>query len=92
MLRLETELVCSEGKVVCFLRPVQGKQRLGKIDAALERGGIFLAVDVNCGARIVLDIFPFLELDAGYGAVREEGRIVWVLGDSGGRMKSAFEV
>lgn len=85
MLDIQTKLVCSDGEVVCFLRSVQGKESLGEIDATLERGGIFLAVDVNCGARIVFDILPFLELDAGYCAVREEGCIAWVLGDSGRR-------
>jgi hypothetical protein len=44
MLDIQTKLVCCDGDIVRFLGPIQSEERLRKIDDALERGGIFLAV------------------------------------------------
>lgn len=79
ILGTQAELVRIRGNGVSLLRPLQMQEGLGEIEGALQGGGVLEAVDIDGGAGVMLDLGPFLEFDAGDGAVCEEGWVGGVL-------------
>lgn len=65
-----------------FLWSVQGEQCLCQVPGTLQGGGVLVGVEGYCGAGVVLGAGPFLELDAGDGAVGEECWFIGVLLDT----------